>query len=126
MQSRAVSVLISAFVVALGSQLGAQVPYYSGSLPSRFSVGGDLIISQPKGEFANNVPNGVGFDVTGLFRLDPQGWINLRADLGGVQYGRETQLVNFPNTGRVSLEVETSNRIAFGAIGAQLQIPDGW
>ena len=126
MQSRAVSVLISAFIVASGSQLGAQVPFYSGSLPSRFSVGGDLVISQPKGEFANNAPNGVGFDVTGMFRVDPRGFFNIRADLGGVQYGRETQRVNFPNTGRVSLDVETSNRIGFGAIGAQVQIPDGW
>jgi hypothetical protein len=126
MQSRAVSVLISTFILASGSKLGAQVPFYSGSLPSRFSVGGDLVISQPKGEFANNVPNGFGFDLTGMFRVDPRGFFNIRADLGGVQYGSETQRVNFPNTGRVSLDVETSNRIGFGAIGAQLQIPDGW
>jgi len=126
MQSRAVLVLITAFIVASGSKLDAQIPFYSGSLPSRFSFGGDLVISQPKGEFANNVPNGFGFDLTGMFRVDPRGFFNIRADLGGVHYGRETQRVNFPNTGRVSLDVETSNRIAFGAIGAQLQIPDGW
>jgi hypothetical protein len=126
MQSRAVSVLITAFIVASGSKLDAQVPFYSGSLPSRFSFGGDVVISQPKGEFANNVPNGFGFDLTGMFRVDPKGYFNIRADLGGVQYGRETQEVLFPNTGRVALNLETDNRIGFGAIGAQLQIPDGW
>jgi hypothetical protein len=126
MQSRALFVLTSAFIVASGSELGAQISFYSGSLPSRFSVGGDLVISQPKGEFANNVPNGFGFDLTGMFKVDPRGFFNIRADLGGVQYGRETQRVNFPNTGRVSLDLETDNRIGFGSIGAQLQIPDGW
>ncbi len=126
MQSRAVSVLISAVIVASGSSLDAQVPFYSGSLPSRFSVGGDFVVSQPKGEFANNVPNGYGFDLTGMFRLDRRGVFNIRADLGGVQYGSETKRINFPNTGRVSLDVETSNQIGFGAIGGQIQIPDGW
>jgi len=126
MQSRAVSVLITACFVALAQGVDAQIIYSSGSVPSRFSFGGDIVISQPKGEFANNVPTGYGFDLTGMFRIDPRGYLNIRADLGGVQYGRETQRVNFPNTGRVSLDVETDNRIGFGSIGAQLQIPDGW
>ncbi len=126
MQSRAVSVLITACFVASAQTVGAQIIYPSGSVPSRFSFGGDVVISQPKGEFANNVPTGYGFDLTGMLRLDPRGYLNIRADLGGVQYGRETQRVNFPNTGRVSLDVETDNRIGFGSIGAQLQIPDGW
>jgi len=65
-------------------------------LPSRRSFGGDFAISQP--------------------RVDPKGYFNIRADVGGVQYGRETERVNFPNTGRVSLDMETDNRIGFGAI----------
>lgn len=126
MQFRAASVLIAAFVVASVSNLDAQV-FNSISVPSRFSLGGDVVISQPKGEFATNVPNnGYGFDMTGMFRVDPSGYFNIRADIGGLQYGRERQRVNFPNTGRVSLDLETDNRIGFGAIGAQLQIPDGW
>jgi hypothetical protein len=127
MQSRAVLVLITAFFVASGySKLDAQIVFNSGSVPSRFSFGGDVVISQPKGEFANNVPNGYGFDLTGMFKVDPRGYFNIRVDLGGVQYGHETQRVNFPTTGRVSLDVDTDNRIGFGSIGAQLQIPDGW
>jgi hypothetical protein len=61
-----------------------------------------------------------------MFRIDPKGWFNIRADLGGVQYGSERQRVSSLVSGRVGLEVETANRIGFGSIGAQVQIPDGW
>jgi opacity protein-like surface antigen len=125
MQSKAVLVLSTAFLFASTRAIGAQI-YNMDEIPSRFSVGGDFAVSQPKGEFATNVPTGFGFDLTGMFRIDPKGYFNLRADVGGVQYGRERQQVNFPNTGRVSLDLETDNRIGFGSIGAQLQIPDGW
>jgi len=127
MQVKAVSVLSTALLFAWGSVLESQVVYNSTSGPSRFSFGGDVVISQPKGEFANNVPNGYGFDMTGMFRIDPKGWFNIRADLGGVQYGRETKRIPFnPITGRIDLELETDNQIGFAAIGTQLQIPDGW
>ena len=125
MLSKAVLVLSTAFIFASASVAGAQI-YNMNEIPSRFSVGADFAISQPKGEFATNVPTGYGFDLTGMFKIDPKGYFNLRADLGGVQYGRETQRVNFPNTGRVSLDLETDNRIGFGSIGFQLQNPDGW
>jgi len=126
MQSKAVLVLSTAFIFASASVVDAQIAPYGDQVPSRFSFGADLTISQPKGEFANNVPNGYGFDLTGMFRLDPQGYFNLRADLGGVQYGHEQQLIGFPISGRLSVDLNTDNRIGFGSIGAQLQVPDGW
>ena len=125
MQSKAVLVLSTAFIFASASAADAQFSNVA-MLPSRFSVGGDLALSQPKGEFANNVPNGYGFDLTGMFRLDPQGYFNLRADLGGVRYGHERQRVGFPISGRVAVDLNTDNQIGFGAFGVQLQIPDGW
>jgi len=125
MQSKAVLVLSTAFIFASASAAGAQFSNVT-MLPSRFSFGGDLTLSQPKGEFANNVPNGYGFDLTGMFRLDPQGYFNLRADLGGVRYGHERQRVGFPVSGRVAVDLNTDNQIGFGAFGVQLQIPDGW
>ena len=125
MQSKAVLVLSTAFIFASASAADAQFSNVT-MLPSRFSFGGDLALSQPKGEFANNVPNGYGFDLTGMFRLDPQGYFNLRADLGGVRYGHERQRVGFPASGRVAVDLNTDNQIGFGAFGAQLQIPDGW
>jgi hypothetical protein len=125
MQSKAVLVLSTAFIFASASTAGAQFSNVT-MLPSRFSFGGDLTLSQPKGEFANNVPNGYGFDLTGMFRLDPQGYFNLRADLGGVRYGHERQRIGFPVSGRVAVDLNTDNQIGFGAFGVQLQIPDGW
>ena len=125
MQSKAVLVLSTAFIFASASAADAQFSNVT-TLPSRFSFGGDLALSQPKGEFANNVPNGYGFDLTGMFRLDPQGYFNLRADLGGVRYGHERVRVGFPISGRVAVDLNTDNQIGFGAFGVQLQIPDGW
>jgi len=125
MQSKAVLVLSTAFIFASASAADAQFSNVT-MLPSRFSFGGDLTLSQPKGEFANNVPNGYGFDFTGMFRLDPQGYFNLRADLGGIRYGHERQRVGFPASGRVAIDLNTDNQIGFGAFGLQLQIPDGW
>ena len=125
MQSKAVLVLSTAFIFASASAADAQFSNVT-MLPSRFSFGGDLALSQPKGEFANNVPNGYGFDLTGMFRLDPQGYFNLRADLGGVRYGHERERIGFPVSGRVAVDLNTDNQIGFGAFGVQLQIPDGW
>jgi len=127
MRSAAVSVLIAAFSVASSSSVEAQVVFSSSSGPSRFQLGGDVVLSQPKGEFANNIGNGYGLNATGMFRLDPKGFISIRGDVGAVQYGRETQRVPYrPITGRINLDVETTNNIAWGSIGGQLQIPDGW
>ena len=124
MQSKAVWVLSTACILALASAADAQTANTI-TVPSRFSFGGDFAISQPKGEFASNVPNGYGFDFTGMFRVDPKGWFNIRADIGGVQYGHEHQRVAFPTTGRVSLNLDTDNRIGFGGLGLQVQFPDG-
>src|SRR4029078_5025793 len=83
--------MISAPVLA--SSLAAQItarPLIQIERPSRFTIGGGFVVSQPKGEFAENIDNGFGIDAYGLFRLDPTGVLSLRADLGGSQYGSET------------------------------------
>ena len=50
-------------------------------------VRGDFAISQRKGELASNVPNGYGFDLTGMFKIDPAGYFNIRADVGDLMRG---------------------------------------
>jgi len=83
-------------------------------------------MSQPRGDFANNIGDGWGGNLAGLFRLDRRGYLQLRADGGLVQYGRETKRIPLnPITGRVSLKVSTSNMIGWVGFGGQLQIPDG-
>ena len=52
MQCKAVLVLSTAFIFASASAVNAQLSNVE-MLPSRFSFGGALAISQPKGEFAN-------------------------------------------------------------------------
>ncbi|HEX6573826.1 MAG TPA: hypothetical protein VF042_02555, partial [Gemmatimonadaceae bacterium] len=79
--------------------------------PSRFSLVGDLLVAQPKGEFATQLDTeGFGINVGAMFRLDREGVLSLRADLGGMQYGSETLHAPYlPITGRVALDVETTN-----------------
>jgi opacity protein-like surface antigen len=95
--------------------------------PSRFSVQGDLLVAQPKGEFATQIDTeGYGGNVGALFRLDRDGLLSLRGDLGGMQYGSETLHVPYlPITGRVSLDVETTNSVFWGSIGPQIMVPVG-
>ncbi len=95
--------------------------------PSRFTLIGDLLVAQPKGEFATQLDTeGFGANIGGLFRLDREGILGVRADLGGMQYGSETLFVPYlPITGRVSLDVETTNNAFWGSIGPQVTVPAG-
>ncbi len=95
--------------------------------PSRFSVVGDLLLAQPKGEFGTQLDTqGFGANVGALFRLDKEGLFSIRGDLGGMQYGRETLYVPYlPITGRVSIDVETTNSVIWGSIGPQITVPAG-
>lgn len=95
--------------------------------PSRFSIVGDALVAQPKGEFATQIDsNGFGINVGGLFRLDKEGILSLRGDIGGMQYGSETLHAPYlPITGRVALDVETTNSVFWGSIGPQIQVPVG-
>lgn len=95
--------------------------------PSRFTLVGDLLVAQPKGEFATQLDTeGFGANVGGLFRLDREGILSIRADVGGMRYGSETFHVPYlPMTGRVSLDVETTNNSFWGSIGPQITVPAG-
>lgn len=114
-------VVVLLLVVAADAQAQShrRAPFF----PTRFTVAGDLLVAQPKGEFGANVENGFGANVVLLYKLDRSGAFSLRADLGGMQYGSETKRVPFvPYTGRVLLDVTTSNDVYWGAIGGQMQL----
>jgi hypothetical protein len=126
MRSKAVSVLSTAFLFVCASSLQAQIVLNSASGPSRFSFGADGVLSQAKSEFANNVGRGWGFNLNGKFNLDYKGYFSIRADAGNLTYGREHKDASFFGvTGRVNLDLVTTNNIAWGSIGPQIMIPEG-
>jgi opacity protein-like surface antigen len=86
-----------------------------------------LLVAQPKGEFATQIDTeGFGGNVGGLFRLDKDGILSIRGDIGGMQYGSETLHSPYlPITGRVALDVETTNSVVWGSIGPQISVPVG-
>lgn len=94
--------------------------------PSRFTLVFDLLGAQPKGELATQIDEGFGGNLAGLFRLDREGIFSIRGDLGAMQYGSETLRVPYlPISGRVSLDVETTNMTGWGSIGPQITVPVG-
>lgn len=124
MHSKAVFLLSTACLFSSPTIVAAQ--YGAPEFPSRFTLGADFAISQPKGEFASSeIPTGYGFDATGLMKIDRKGWFNLRADGGSIRYGRERIPLGFLS-GRAPLSLNTDNKIGFGSLGLQLQFPDGW
>src|SRR5437868_13128068 len=73
----------------LSTSLGAQVtarPLVQVERPSRWTIGGGFVVSQPKGEFAENINNGFGVDPYGFVKIDKTGYLNWRADVGGSEY----------------------------------------
>lgn len=119
-------IVVVSFVTRTADAQRRQPRYWDNS-PSRFTLVGDLLVSQPKGEFGTELDTeGFGANVGGLFRLDKEGIFSIRADIGGMQYGSETLHAPFlPLTGRVSLDVTTSNNVFWGSIGPQITVPVG-
>jgi hypothetical protein len=91
---------------------------------SRFSVAGSFVISQPRGEFGENVSTGYGAQGTVLFHLLRSGLLNLRFDLSDATYGREEKFVP-ASTSRVVFEVTTTNSILTLAWGPEIAVPTG-
>lgn len=91
---------------------------------SRLVLGAGLSIAQPVHEFREYVANGVGGSGYLLWRLDQEGVLGLRADVGGVIYGRETQRVPIVS-GRITGRLTTTNNIIWAGLGPQLMVPRG-
>jgi hypothetical protein len=115
--------LVAVLTIVGAVQANAQSRPRGPLFPTRFTIAGDLLVAQPKGEFGSNIDQGFGANVVFLYKLDKAGVFSLRADLGGMEYGSETKRVPFlPYTGRVLLDVTTTNDVYFGAIGPQMQL----
>ncbi|HXV16950.1 MAG TPA: outer membrane beta-barrel protein [Gemmatimonadaceae bacterium] len=126
-RSSILAAVVAMSFIPIAAHAQRRTPRYWESEPSRFTLVGDLLVAQPKGEFATQIDrNGFGANIGGLFRLDREGLFSIRGDIGGMQYGSETLHVPYwPITGRVSLDVETTNNTFWGSIGPQIQVPVG-
>lgn len=104
----------------------AQAPGLPPAPPPRVMVFGDAIVSKPKGEFADHVDQGYGFNGGAMLRIDVAGMLGVRAEVGGLQYGRERMPVAFsPFSGRVTADVITTNTIGWISLGPQFTFPVG-
>lgn len=108
------------------ASVGAQLPAPARAAAPTFVIFGDLVVSKPKGDFANYVDRGFGFNAGVMLQLDTAGMLALRAEIGGLQYGRERMPVSFGSFGgRVTADVVTTNTIGWIALGPQFTFPAG-
>lgn len=107
-------------IVALPA--GAQTP-----TPPRFFLGGNFIIAEPQQEFADFINTSFGGSIHMLWKPAAYGPLGIRFEGGGIGYGSETKRVPLSSTigGRVTVDLTTSNFIAFAHIGPQLMLPRG-
>jgi hypothetical protein len=95
--------------------------------PTPWYVGGSFSYARPQGEFRDNVKQGFGGDAHVIYRLDQAGIVGLRLDGGFLVYGDEHQSVPLSSTvgGRVRVDLNTTNNIAFVGFGPQVGVPTG-
>lgn len=115
----------TAFTLEAQSPDGPWGSYRSHDAP-RAHLGLGFVVAQPVGEFDRYVDQGYGGQLNARFRLDPEGWLNLRTDVGFVIYGRETLHFCSPFGCRVDLDLTTTNSIVFAGIGPEIVVPGEW
>ena len=120
------AVLLAAFAGLTTTAKGQLTPPRP-SQPKLFRsfVGGGVVVTQPVGEFADNV--GIGGGAVGTFwqNIDPGGILSIRADLAYLVYGHEHKQIPFPTAPRVQLDLDTYNSIVHGAVGPELRATSG-
>lgn len=95
--------------------------------PSGAYAGASFNYARPQGEFRDFVDQGFGGDVHFIYQPGARGILGLRLDAGFLNYGNETMRVPLSSSigGRITVDVNTSNNIAFVGLGPQIGLPDG-
>jgi opacity protein-like surface antigen len=128
-------IVVSAFAFALAGSASAQdsTSINAGSaapseLALRSSGSVSLIQTRPQGAFAKNIGFGYGVNGAYLLRLDRAGVLSIRADIGVVDYGNESERTALSETvgGRVQVNVRTTHYIVPMSVGPQLTWPVGY
>ncbi|MEO7360239.1 MAG: hypothetical protein ABI120_07915 [Gemmatimonadaceae bacterium] len=91
-------------------------------VPTGVFLGGvAFAVSDPRGDFGKNTGNGYGIDVSGVWRLEEQGILNLRFEGSFLGYASSTRRVPFVGTGNlITLDLKTSSNIFTLVGGPQL------
>lgn len=114
--------VLALMAVPCASNAQLTVPARSAPEFPRFTVAADLVSAQPKGDLATYIGTGWGGNGTGLLRLEQQGVLHARFDIGMARYGREHERVR---TGGGTYDLNTNNIIEWFGLGPQLMIPGG-
>lgn len=85
--------------------------------------GAAFVVGNATGEFQRYVGAAYGGELFGRVRLDPQGWMSLRGDLGFLVYGHERIRVCSAVSCRVQFDLTTTNSILFGGVGPEFALP---
>jgi hypothetical protein len=112
-----------ALVLVNGMEAAAQISPDS----TRFTITGAPVLLQPQGEFRSNISRGFGADGGLLYHLDRPGFVSLRFDFSGAEYGREKKREPLSETvgGRILVDVTTTNSILTLGFGPELAWPRG-
>lgn len=96
--------------------------------PSGAYAGAAFNYGLPQGAFRDYVEHGFGGDVHFLYQPGARGILALRLDGAFLTYGHERMSVPLSSTigGRIRVNVNTTNNIAFLGIGPQIGVPEGW
>jgi opacity protein-like surface antigen len=95
--------------------------------PSRFSIGGAPLLSEPRGEFRQNIGSNFGGIGGVVYHIDRPGFFGVRFDVSGIRYGYEKRRVPISEsiTRRVLVDVVTTNSITALSLGPELALPRG-
>lgn len=115
--------VLLAAIAGFASPMAAQivVPRQTYDRP-RFLLGGDLVLTEPRGELSSYISNGWGGNFNAMIRVEPQGLLHLRLDAGSARYGRDEQRFSF---GGQDYTVTTTNNIDWFGFGPQVMAPGG-
>jgi hypothetical protein len=95
--------------------------------PTGGYFGGGFVVASPRGEFADYIDEGFGGRLFYVHKLDRDGVVGIRLDGGMLIYGHERQRVPLSPTlgGRILVDLNTSNNLAFLGVGPQVGLPRG-
>lgn len=115
---------VSTLVVSL---LVSTFAHAQGLSATRFTLGGDFSVSQPKEGFGQNVGKTVGGGASLKYNLLRSGLLGVRFDLAGTGYGKEKKKVPISETigSRVLVDLITRNTVTALSLAPELARPHG-